>query len=304
MNKDLVQLSELVDINSPKAVLEEVRQIFRSILPDAEMSRVCAAFNLVVDMFRGDYPGYRACNTEYHDLRHTTDVLLAMARIIHGAMLTDRGLTFQQVELGLTAALLHDSGYIQETKDRKGTGAKYTANHVERSADFLEKSGAQLDLTAEEIAAGRQIIICTDLAVDLMSVEFSSDRYALLGQLLGAADLLAQMADRTYLEKLLFLYYEFREAGVGGYANELDLLRRTVGFYDVIARRLEKIQADIDLFMSAHFASRWGVSLNLYQEAIDRQKDYLKQILNLPDSDPLTHLKRDGIVEQVHKKYV
>ena len=31
------------------------------------------------------------------------------------------------------------------------------------------------------------------------------------------ADLVGQMSDRAYLEKLLFLYYEFKEAGFPGY---------------------------------------------------------------------------------------
>ena len=30
--------------------------------------------------------GYRACNTRYHDVDHTTAITLAMIRLIHGAV--------------------------------------------------------------------------------------------------------------------------------------------------------------------------------------------------------------------------
>jgi hypothetical protein len=56
-------------------------------------------------------------------------------------------------------------------------------------------------------------------------------------------------------------------------------------------------------FLKLHFASRWGIRKNLYQEAIDRQKKYLTQILNMPGADPREYLKRHGIVKKVREKY-
>ena len=93
----------------------------------------------MVKLFRGNYPGYQKCNTWYHDLKHTTDCLLAMARLLHGASLNGLPLPDRDVVLGLTAALFHDTGYIQAEDDLEGTGAKYTLVHVERSVAFMEK---------------------------------------------------------------------------------------------------------------------------------------------------------------------
>jgi hypothetical protein len=165
--------------------------------------------------------------------------------------------------------------------------------------DFLERHGAKYGLSNEEIIAGRAMIHCTDLAVDITTIAFPSPSVELLGKILGVADLLAQMADRTYLEKLLFLYQEFREGAVGGYESEEDLLRKTVGFYNFITQRIETQLDGTDRFMSSHFASRWDIHKNLYHEAIERQKNYLLQILEMPDSDPLDHLKREGIVNNI-----
>jgi cell division FtsZ-interacting protein ZapD len=83
----------------------------------------------------------------------------------------------------------------------------------------------------------------------------------------------------------------------------VDLLRKTLGFYDFIAHRMEKTADMTDRFMILHLASRWDIKTNLYKDSIERQKNYLKQILKMSDSDPRTYLKREGIVDKVHELY-
>jgi len=300
---DARQLSSLVQMDSAQAVLDEVQIILDLISPDYSFALVTSAFISTVNLYKGSYPGYRACNTEYHDLHHITDTFLAMARLMHGATVDGEAFTDRQIALGLTAALLHDTGYIQEEHDREGTGSKYTTSHVQRSMNFLKRHGPEHGLSNEEIAAGRTMILCTDLAVDISTVVFPSAKVELLGKMLGAADLMAQMADRTYLEKLLFLYYEFREAKVGDYKSEVDLLHKTIGFYDFIAQRLKTTLDATDRFIISHLTSRWDIQANLYQEVIERQRNYLQQILNIPDSDPRDNLKRGQIVDKVRRKY-
>jgi len=296
-------LSDLVEMNSSEAVLDEVKTILHSVYPDFNNSHIISAFSLTIKLFKGNYPGYQACNTEYHDIHHTIDTFLAMARLIHGAMIDEVAFTERQITQGLISALLHDAGYIQEEHDREGTGSKYTADHVQRSMDFILNHSAELGLSDEEAQACQNMILCTDLAVDISSIDFHSPKIEILSKMLGTADLLAQMADRTYLEKLLFLYHEFKEAKVGGYESEVDLLRKTVGFYDFISQRLQKTLDATDQFMTSHFASRWDIQTNLYHEAIEKQKNYLNQILGVPDSDPRDSLKRGEIVHRVRKIY-
>lgn len=300
---EVIQLSKLVKMDSPESVLNEVHIILHLISPNFNVAPVTSAFTLTLNLYKGIYPGYRACNTEFHDLHHATDTFLAMTRLVHGTMIDGEAFTHQQIALGLIVALLHDAGYIQEDHDREGSGSKYTASHIQRSIDFLEHNGREYGLSDKEIHGGRTMILCTDLAVDISTIVFPSPKVELLGKILGAADLLAQMADRTYLEKLLFLYHEFREAKFGDYKTEVDLLKKTVGFYDFIAQRLETMLDAVDRFMHAHFALRWDIQTNLYHEAIEKHKNYLRQLLEMPDSDPRDYLKRGGIVEKVRKKY-
>jgi len=297
------QLYNLIRMGSPEAVLEEVQVILDLIASNFNTAPVASSFVKTVELYMGNYPGYQACNTEYHDLRHITDTFIAMSRLIHGAVLNGKTFNDRQIVLGLVTALLHDAGYIQKEHDMEGTGAKYTASHIQRSIDFLELSGAEHGLSDEEIASGRAMISCTDLAVDISTIAFPNAEVELLGKMLGTADLLAQMADRTYLEKLQFLYREFKEANIGDYESELDLLQKTVGFYDFIAKRLETTLEATNRFMASHFASRWNIRTDLYHEAIEKQKNFLKQIIETPGSDYRNYLKRNRIVKKIRKKY-
>ncbi len=286
------KLYDLVRTDSIKAVLKEVQFILNKISPDFDLIAVNHAYVSAVDLFEGEYSGYQACNTEFHDLRHCLETFLAMARLIHGAILDGKSFSHEQIALGLTASLLHDAGYIQESDDTHGTGAKFTEIHVRRSMDFFSRFAKEQGYSDETIKAGRAMILCTDLSVDLSTIVFLSTEIELLGKMLGTADLLAQMADRTYLEKLLFLYREFREARIGDYRDEVDLLKKTVAFYDFISHRLQTALDASDRFMVPHFADRWNIPKNLYHEAITRQKDYLLQILQ-QSSDPRGYLKRN-----------
>ena len=297
------QLCDLINTESAKEVLEEVQIILNMISPDFQQDSVTKAFSTIVGLYEGKHRGFKACNTEYHDLRHTIEPFLAIARLLHGAQLNGEGFTEPHVVLGLIAALFHDAGYIQEDHDGEGTGAKYTVHHEARSAHLLERFGPEFGLSEEEIAAGRIMILGTDISMDHSKLTFPSAQVELLSQLLNASDLMAQMADRSYLEKLLFLYHEFEEADVGGYESELDLLKKTVAFYEFVAERLGTILVKVDKFMASHFVVRWDISSNLYQEAIERQKKYLHQILDTPDLDPRDQLKRAGIVKKDREKY-
>ena len=298
-----IHLHNIIPIDSPQDVLDEIIVILDLISPDLDTAPVTSAFKITVSLYQGKYPGYRACNTEYHDLHHTTETFLAMARLIHGATLDGEIFTDRRITLGLITALLHDSGYIQEEFDKDGTGAKYTANHVQRSIEFLERHGSELGLSHDEITEGQAIILCTDLDVDISTTVFTSAKVELLGKMLGSADLLAQMADRAYLEKLLFLYHEFKKAGIGGYIDEVDLLRKTLAFHDFIAQRFKTTLAETDRFMSPHFRSRWGIHADLYHVAIAKQRNFLKHILEIQDSDPRDHLRRGGIVDKIRREY-
>ena len=123
-------------IDSSEKLLKEAIEILHMNLPSLQTGPIRCIFNAANDLYAGQFPGYRACNTGYHDLGHANATFLAMARLINGVMLEGNVFSESDVVAALTAAIFHDVGYIQKAHDRQGTGAKFKINHENRSMDF------------------------------------------------------------------------------------------------------------------------------------------------------------------------
>lgn len=298
-----VNLYDLVNPEDPKAVSQEVRYLLSLMGPGACISFLDQAFSDVRRIYQGSYQGLRASNTRYHDLTHALAVYLALARLCHGAMLSGEKLGPRPIILCLAAALFHDIGFIQAEGDDQGTGAKHMIGHEERSMAFardylLDKGFSPRD--ADDCAA---MIQCTELDVSVDDAAFSSAETALAGRLLAAGDLLAQVADRMYLEKLLLLYREFQEAGIGGYDTELMLLEKTENFYEhQVKRRIQKECRGVDRFLRPHFQERWNMDRDLYADAVRKNLDYLSDVLKDYRDNYRNRLRRGGIVMQLGRE--
>ena len=287
-------------MESPQDVFDEVKKIVLMIFPRFDFESVGLAFSDVLRLFQGLYPGYRACDTAYHDLKHTTDTFLAMARIIHGAGITDRRFSERGVALGLISALFHDSGYIS-TLDEEGPGARYTLVHIKRSIAFMDNYFEEKNFSREDFRFCRAILNCTGLEVRIDEIQFASQENEILGKMLGTADLLGQMADRTYLEKLPFLYDEFKIANIKGLRSELDFFRNTPGFFDMTKDRFHNELGGVNRYMRHHFRARWGIDRGLYMSAIENSIAYLKQILEHHPDDYGKHLRRAGVIQNMDR---
>lgn len=296
----LYDMARLVNMDDPASVHAEVKRIVLEVFPDYQSGLLDMAFSDTVSLFNGSHPGYRGCNTMYHDLRHTTDVYLALARLIHGSHIIGRTHDKGLVTLSLIAALLHDSGYIQKSDDADGTGAKYTLLHVRRSIDFMDDYFGLNGLSRADALCAACMVGATDLGTRIEDIPFKSEGEKTLGRLLMAADMLGQMADRTYLEKLLFLYHEFLEGGLSVFKSEEDLLNKTLSFYDMIDARLRNICGYSEHLMRSHFARRFGVPHDLYMESIMKNISYLKSILQ-EGGGYREKLNRGGIVGRIRE---
>ena len=287
----------LIPMADPQAVFEEVCCIVMALQAHFDFTTLFRVFDDVVKLFRGEYPGYQECNTWYHDLKHTTDCLLAMARLMHGASV--QGLTFPEREtaLGLIAALFHDTGYIQNAGDFEGTGAKYTLVHIDRSIAFMERYFARAGFSSRDLDYCRRCVQCTGLDVEIGTIPFESPRHRMIGCMLGTADLLGQMADRTYLERLPLLYREFQEGQVPGFESELDLLRKTPAFWEFAQQRLAGELGHMDWYMRYHFRDWWSLDQDLNRLAIEDNMAYLNFVLENHASDYRRYLRRNGLME-------
>jgi len=272
-------IEELVSIDDPYEVQTEVKRIVSLMFDQFDFTRVDQVFNDIYKLFHGNYLGYRACNTYYHDLNHTTDCMLVMVRLMHGAFVNGINFNRRDVNLGLIAALMHDTGYIQTVDDNQGTGAKYTANHIERSIDFMENYFKDRGCPSEDFLACSDFLKCTGLEAKINQIKFPSREHELLGKMLGTADLIGQMADKNYLMKLPYLYREYKEGGVSGFNNEFDLLKKTPEFWEFVKTRFAGELERVDRYLQDHFRTAWGTDRNLCLLAVEKNIECVRYIL-------------------------
>lgn len=274
-----IRLNDLTDISSPSETFAEIKNILLLIGPAFDFLLIENVYNDIIRLFNGNYPGYRASNTEYHDLEHTCTVTLATARLIHGLQNQDRTFSTRVIQLGVIGALFHDTGLIQTEDESDGTGAQYTIGHEERSITLMENYLSDKKFSVEDILDCSNIIMCTKLSLPLSEIPFRSVETKTMGKVLGSADLIAQMADRNYLEKLPSLFLEFKEAGMKGFETPLELFKNTGEFYHLVARtRLTEELGNVSAAILGHFTTRWGIDRDLYAESIKNNIKYMREI--------------------------
>jgi len=279
-----------VQVSSTAAVKEAVRELFAAAWPGESFDRVAVAFEEFERLFSGRMPGYHGVDTIYHDRQHSLDMTLAMARLLvgfEGSAEAAMRVGAERAVMALVTSLFHDAGYIRETGDRQhSNGAEFTLYHVTRSARFLARFLPTIGLEAW-VPVSTRIVHFTGYEIKLSQIQLADRRDRKLGHLLGTADLIAQMADRCYLEKCRDrLYPEFVLGGIAmnlgsdgimqvRYSSGLDLLRQTPRF--VRQTRAERLEAEFEhayRHVEPLFCGR-----NPYMEAIDRNLVYLHGIL-------------------------
>lgn len=293
-----LKLYDFVDPADAECVRREVEELLLEIHPGSDLSLFKQAFTDVEQLFFGRYPGYQASNTKYHDFEHTCSVVLAQVRLIYGCVIEGNSFSHHDITKGILAALYHDVGLIQTNDDTLGTGAKHTVGHEERSIQFMREN-LEGSLDPEDMEDIADCIRCTILAMSPTKISFRTEAMRMMGFFLGSSDLLAQIADRYYLEKLMLLFEEFKEANLPGYETAFDLLNKTNSFYtDVARKRLDNDLENVDVYMKPYFRTRWNVDKDLYAEAILRNLAYLDRILAECQDDLecfLNRLRRNGL---------
>lgn len=247
-----------VNTRDPAAVEAAVHVIRAELFPEAGSAFVTRAFGWATDCFAGRHPGYLPVDVPYHDYEHTLQGALCLARLLQGRHRAGAcpPLTVRAFELGLLAILFHDSGYLKQRGDVEGTGAKYTAVHVRRSAEFAREFLAAHGYGERDLLAVQNMIRCTGMNAELQAIRFQDDLERDVGFALGTADLVGQMSADDYVEKLPLLFQEFVEAAphadaasapMYAFASAAELRHRTPAFWE------KHVRPKLDLaFRRAH----------------------------------------------------
>jgi len=284
-----------VATSNPAAVESAVQAAYLDIFPRGDKTFVPRAFQWATDCFTGKYGDYQAIDARYHDFEHTLQVTLCMARMLHGRHFANAqpALPQRTVELGLLAILMHDTGYLKRRNDTSGTGAKYTIVHVARSAEFAAELLDKYGFTGKEIAAVQNMIGCTGVDAMLKVTPFQSEEEKITGYILGAADLVGQMAADDYIEKLPVLYAEFAEAAnhappksefISMFTSARDLLIKTPNFWD----KYVKPKLDRDLGGPQRYLNQpYPDGPNFYMDKIEANMTRLRKVLASEDNTAL-----------------
>ena len=285
--------THMVNLKNPYAVTGAIDSILRKRFgTDYGLPLLEQAMSDLVRAYRGDYPGLLRCDTCYHDLRHSFDSGLAMARLIDGhAIVTPRGATeridAEHALLGVLLALFHDIGLLRRTSETHLAGAQLTPIHETRGVEFMRDYLSKAPLA--HLAEKSELIMVTRLTWPIPADMPALDRA--VGSLLGTADIVSQLSDRDYLEKCRdFLFAEFSTFGLAGapgslYPDPRTLLAKTPGFYNSVLSRRMKIEYEgAEQFLESHFRGDCP-----YQASIKRNFGFLTKVL---ENNDLSMLRR------------
>jgi len=271
--------------------LHIVRDVAKEGYNRTEISRIEHTFRDVCALFEGRMEGYQGCDTSYHNIEHTFQVMAPYAQIINGWNKAKQSpyIPFSYFELGVIAVLLHDTGYIKKEGDIEGTGAKYTFKHVDLSIDFCNKYLSKRGFKESEIVSISNIIYCTDLMVNVETIPFTCQEERIVGYATGVADLLGQMSAENYIQKLALLYQELQEGyrfegvknlkrkGVTIFKDEDDLIKNTPSFYYNIVLRRFRSMGSVDKYIVYHFPERYDP----YKIRIENNMKLIKSLKRL-----------------------
>jgi hypothetical protein len=282
-------VTNTVQVSSTEAVRTAVTDLYRQQWSGVSAERIAQTFETLDALFSGRLPGFHGLDTVYHDRQHTLDVTLAAARLMVGyerTVAAEARLGADRALMGLITAAFHDAGYVREVGDTEPNGARYTSSHVSRSARLLTRFLHAVGM-AEWAPIAANIVHYTGYERPFAQIDAPDSRDHQVGHLVGTADLIAQMADRCYLEKCRDrLYPEFVLAGVAlgrsteGYVNTrygsgLDLLRKTPAFVTTMRKdRLDGSFGGAYRYLDVLFNGR-----NPYIETIDQHMGFLNKVL-------------------------
>jgi hypothetical protein len=273
---------------TPQSLKNKIRAIYREHYRDDDISKIEEVLNDLTDLFAGNMKEYLKCDTGYHDIKHTLQVVPPFVGIIDGwkKSKTRPKITKEFFDRGIIAVLLHDTGYIKTDNDIKGTGAKYTFIHTQRSADFAASYLSKKGFDKDTINSIKNIIMYTGVAVDYDKLPFNSEEEKIVGFALGTADLLGQMSADDYPEKLPDLYREFEESyrfegtdefhkkGMAVFESAEDLIRQTPSFYELVVKERFKKMGSLYTYLTYHFDDK----RNHFIEAIEENIEKIKKI--------------------------
>ena len=251
-----------------------LREHFEAAFSDHEPARL----QLMLDAVDTAITNIARTDAPYHNCEHTLLVCLVGQQILSGKQALGDPISAHDWVHYIVSLLFHDVGYVKSllpgdtvgsrVADGLGgwrqlpagaTDAFLTPFHVDRGVAFVRQLFAHTPLIDVEM-----------LAFNIENTRFpvpehvrSRARSRLQWQdLTRAADLIGQLADPAYLQKLPALYAEFLECGTAqssGLTSHFDLIQQFPHFYSNVVDPL--VQVGLEALDAHAVGRRWGESL-------------------------------------------
>lgn len=176
------------------------------------------------------------CDAAYHDINHTVLVTDVGQTILWGRISSQGDIGPSDWVNAVIAMLFHDIGYLRGVLKGDRTGdylCDHEGNRVSPPPGSTDASMAPYHVTRSRLFVEQRFVSEPLLDVEIISDYIEMTRFPVpndafyqragdLGGLVRAADLIGQLADPRYLQKLAHLYAEFQENGDAermGYTN-------------------------------------------------------------------------------------
>ena len=257
----------------------------------------------------------------YHDVEHTCLVTLCGQEIFCGKKIKDGNLNSKDWLHFTISLLFHDIGYVKNilpNDDGNHQIIDESGNHI-----TLESGQTDASLTPYHVERGKMYInqrcwpeyVDKKVLMDLISfTQFpqperaqpegeEEEKLFALANLVGSADLIGQLADPMYDEKIPRLYYEFKESGTSekmGYKSSQDLRAGFPSFFINFVR--PNIQDALNYLQITEEGRNWVAGLNYHvfsqSHKASIEKSGLTLITKLADLD-INTLRTEKLLETI-----
>jgi len=249
-------------------------------------------------------------NALYHNVEHTILVTLVGQEILRGKHIRYGSVSCEDWLHVIISLLFHDIGYVKgvclqdkpnERLYDKGidaeliflppgsTDASFTPYHVDRGKVFFEEFFSDHYLIDIEVV--KQNIEMTRFPVPDDDEHQDTVNYP---GLVRAADLIGQLSDPRYLEKMPALFYEFEETGANknlGYSNPDDLRAGYPNFFrNVVYPLIEKGLHHLEVTKEGN-----NFIANLYKNVSVVEQEIMENTSHLPAwASEIAHSQKRG----------
>ncbi len=300
-----------------KYLIEKLDEKRIEIVPDTPLDYK----HIIADSVHASLNIISLSDAMYHDVEHTCLVTLCGQEIFCGKKIKDGNLNSSDWLHFTISLLFHDIGYVKNILPNDD------GNHqiIDESGNQISLESGQTDasLTPYHVERGKMYInqrswpeyIDKGVLMDLISfTQFpqperakpdgeKEEKLFALANLVGSADLIGQLADPMYDEKIPRLYYEFKESGTSekmGYKSSQDLRVGFPSFFINFVR--PNIQDALDYLQITEEGRNWVAGLNYHvfsqSHKASIEKSGLTLITKLADLD-ISTLRTEKLLETI-----